>query len=213
MNDSDGPHRPPDEPNALPVAPGHPQETKESGAGKPGTARAKFSLRKVLTVVVPVAVLAVVTVALVGFIDTDVLLDNLTRPALVSAGGQVLFQGQPLRNGQIMTSPTGARGASAMGWTDDEGKFALKTDIRGSYVEGATVGEHRVTVIAYGSSPGASAPPVLTPQQYASIGTSPLRITVGKNSSENQFKLVLEGDPSSRPSRPTKSKQDSPDEQ
>ena len=168
-------------------------------------------------VVVPVAILALVAVASIGFVDLDAILSDLARPTLVPTTGQVLFQGEPLRNGQITTSPVGGRGQSALGWTDDEGKFSLKTDIRGSYVDGATVGEHRVTVISYQPGAGASAPALLTPEQYASMGTSPLKITVGRNPAENQFQFVLEGNAPSRPERAAKgkgkAKQDAPDGQ
>jgi len=157
-------------------------------------------------VVVPIAILALVAVASIGFFDLDAILSDLTRPTLAPASGQVLYHGQPLLKAQITTQPTGGRGQSALGWTDDEGKFSLKTDIRGEYVEGATVGEHRVTVTAYGTSPGPSAPPLATPEQYASMGTSPLKITVGRNPAENQFKFVLEGEPPSRPESAAKGK-------
>lgn len=169
----------------------------EVEAGKPGSA--KFRLRKVLMVVVPVAVLALVVVALAGFIDVDALLSDLSRPALAPATGQVLFQGQPLAGGQVTTQPVGGRGVSALGWTDDEGKFSLKTDVRGVFVDGATVGEHLVTVAAFKPAPGPGAPALLTPQQYASAGTSPLRITIRSNPADNQFQFVLEGDVPSRP--------------
>lgn len=191
-------HLPTDESIASPTATAL---RRESGP-------AKFRLRNVLMIVVPVAVLAAMVVAVSGFVD-DALLGDLTRPALVPAKGQVTYQGQPLLNAQIGTQPTG-RGMSALGWTDDEGKFTLKTDIRGKYVDGATVGEHRVTVMAYGTSGGPSAPPLLTPEQYASAGTSPLRITVKRNPDENEFKFVLEGDAPSRPTRPAKNKQGAP---
>jgi len=209
MNVTDGTQLPPDEPNTSADAPVRRQESTEVETGKPGAKRSKFRLRRVLAVVVPVAILALVVVALPGLIDVDALLSDLSRPALAPAKGQVLFQGQPLLNGRVVTRPTG-RGVSAMGWTDDEGKFTLKTDVRGNYVNGATVGEHRVTVTAYGSSGGASAPPLLSPKQYASMGTSPLKITIGRSSDKNEFKLVLEGEPPSRPSPPTKNKQGAP---
>jgi hypothetical protein len=164
-------------------------------------------------VVVPVAILAVVGVASIGFFDLDAILGDLTRPTLAPASGQVVYQGQPLLNAQILTQPTGGRGQSALGWTDDKGQFSLKTDIRGAYVDGATVGEHRVTVTAFGTSPGATAPPLLTPERYASMGASPLRITIGRDSAKNQFQLVLEGEPPRRPTKgKSKTKQEAPEE-
>jgi hypothetical protein len=171
-------------------------------------AGSKLRWKMVLLVIVPVVIVALAVVAFAAFGDLDRLLADLTRPAMVPAGGQVLFKGQPLPNAQIMTAPTRGGGLPALGWTDEEGRYSLKTDIRGSYVEGATVGEHGVTVSAYEvtSGAGASAPPLLTPPQYASMGTSPLRITIGRNPDENQFNFDLEGEPPARAERPTKGK-------
>jgi hypothetical protein len=162
-------------------------------AGK--AAPAKFRLRTVLMIVIPVAALVLAAVAAAGLLDVDAIFSDLARPALVPATGQVLFQGEPLPGATIATAPVG-RGMASLGWTDAEGKFSLKTDIRGVYVEGATVGEHRVTVAAYSTVPigGPGAQPLVSPQQYVSIGTSPLRITVGPNAATNQFQLVLEGE-------------------
>jgi hypothetical protein len=171
----------------LPVQPTAPRQTK------------KLQWGKVLRVVVPVAVLAVLAVGMVRFLDMDALLGGLTRPKLAPAGGKVLYQGEPLRNGQVMTHPMDSRGLPALGWTDDEGKFTLKTDVQGSFVEGATVGVHRVTVTAYQPISGPAAPPLLTPEQYASFGTSPLRITIRANAADNQFEFILDGDAPSRP--------------
>src|SRR5262245_29639855 len=182
--------------SAESIPPNHQPASEVASAATPQAGKPKFRLAKVLFVVIPFAVLAVAVVALAGLMDVDTILGDLTRPALVPASGQVLYNGQPLANAQVLTQPVG-RGARAFGWTDSEGKFSLKTDIRGNYVDGATVGEHRVGVTAYGSSPGASAPPLLTPQQYASMTNTPLRIAVARSSDANEFKLVLEGEPAS----------------
>jgi hypothetical protein len=182
----------------------------------PNAAQAGSKLRwkVVLLVIVPVIIVALAVVAFSAFGDLDRLLSDLSRPAMVPAGGQVLFNGQPLPNAQVMTAPTRGGGLPALGWTDDEGRFTLKTDIRGSYIEGATVGEHGVAVSAYEvtTGAGASAPPLLTPTQYAAVGTSPLRITIGRNPDENQFKFDLQGEPPTRPQRPTKGKGKGSDE-
>lgn len=164
-------------------------------AAEPG----KLRLKAILLVVLPVVLLAFGVLALVTFTDTDTLWDNLTRPKLVPVHGQLMYQGQPLRKAQIMTSPDGGRGKPSLGWTDDDGKFTLQTDIRGQYVDGATVGEHRVAVMAYQMVAAPVAPPLLTPQQYSSVQTTPLHITVSRNPTDNEFNLVLEGEPASKP--------------
>ncbi|MBW3596508.1 MAG: DUF4198 domain-containing protein [Planctomycetes bacterium] len=178
------------------------QSSGERVKGDPSSpGKSKFRLRNVLMVVVPVAIFAGGALALARFGDLDVMMERLTRPALAPVRGQVLYNGQPLRGGQIMTWPASGRGRSAIGWTDDEGRFTLQTDIRGEYTEGATVGEHRVTVTAYELISAPAAPPLLTPAKYASAETTPLTITVRRNPEENQFQLTLEGEPPSRPKR------------
>lgn len=164
------------------------------GQAKSPAGEKTFRLGKVLMVVVPVAVLAVAALVLMRFMDVEGVLGSLARPKLVPASGQVLFQGKPLLNAQITTYPVSGRGLPALGWTDEEGKFTLKTDIEGNYVEGATAGEHRVTVAAYQPASGPGAPALLTPQPYAAAGTSPLRITIGSNPTDNEFQFVLEGE-------------------
>jgi hypothetical protein len=196
MNVPDQPHRSPDKPSAATDSPERRQEAIEVGTGKPE--RPKSRARNVLIVVVPIIAVYVVGLAFCRFMDMDRLWSDLTRPPLAAVTGQVLYHGEPLRNGQIMTQPIGGWGLSALGWTDDEGKFSLRTDIRGNYVDGATVGQHRVTVTAHESISRVGGPPLLTPQQYASMDSSPLQIKVGQNAKENEFQLVLEGDPPSQ---------------
>jgi hypothetical protein len=201
MNSADAPSAPSDQPAAMP--------TPADVAGKP--ASSKFRLGTVLKIVLPVAALALAVVAAAGFLDIDAILSDLSRPALAPVTGQVIFQGQPLLKAQLLTKPAGGRGKAAVGWTDDEGKFTLKTDIRGVYVDGATVGEHRVTVTAYADGAGASAPPLLTPPQYASPASSPLTIKVARGPAKNEFRLVLEGEPPPRrPGRAGPAKQARP---
>ena len=180
-----------------------------------GQTGSKLRWKVVLLVIVPVIIVALGIVAFTAFGDLDRFLSDLTRPAMAPAAGLVLFNGQPVPNAQVMTAPTSVGGLPALGWTDEEGRFTLKTDIRGNYVEGATAGEHRVTVSAYEvtTGAGASAPPLLTPMQYASMETSPLRITIGRNPEGNQFKFDLEGEPPARPQRPTKGKGKGTDEE
>lgn len=199
MNVPDHSHRSPDEPSAATGSPERRQEVIEVGSGKSATQPAKFRARNVLIVAVPVYLLiAAAVLAFFRFADWDRLWSDLTRPPLAPVTGQVLYHGEPLRNGQIMTQPIGGWGLSALGWTDDEGKFSLRTDIRGNYVDGATVGQHRVTVSAHENISRPGGPPLVTPALYDSMESSPLRIMVGKNAKENEFQLVLEGDPPSQ---------------
>ncbi len=173
--------------------------TEPGCGGKEGAAQPQFRLRKVLWVVVPAALVAVAAVPLFGLVDVGALVGDLTRPTIVRVQGKIAFQGEPLKKAQLMTHPVGRRGVAAIGWTDAEGNLEMKTDIRGVRMDGMTVGEHVVTVRAFGSSPGASAPPLLTPASYATMSTTPLRITVTRDPKKNIFHLDLQGEPASRP--------------
>jgi hypothetical protein len=135
------------------------------------------------------------------------LLGDLARPAIVPVQGKITFQGQPLRNAQIISRPVAGRGLGGFGWTDNEGNITVTTDIRGVRTDGMTVGQHKLAVSAYGSSPGASAPPLLTPEQYASLSTTPLQITVESDAAANHFDLQLDGEPASQPSAAAGGKQ------
>ena len=183
-----------------------PLPTKDPNAGSasssmPAASPAKFRLQKVLLIVVPVALIAAAVVAVAGFVDVDRLFADLTRPPLAPVQGRVLFKGQPLRGAEIMTKPSG-RGLAATGWTDAEGKFSLKTDIRGNYADGATVGTHQVTVASYQPVSGPGSPPLLSPPAYASMSTTPLTIAVQSGAAANTVEFVLEGDAPPLPVRP-----------
>jgi hypothetical protein len=176
-----------------------PSPLDQSAPAASASGRSQLRWRKVFLIVAPVALLLAAGLAFLRFGDVDALLASVTRPPLAPAKGVVFFKGEPLKNAQIVTEPTSSRGMSAMGWTDDEGRFSLTTDIRGKREEGATVGEHRVAVKAHQVIPGPAAPPLLTPEEYATVSTTPLRIVVAKTDVANESKLVLEGDAPARP--------------
>ncbi len=157
--------------------------------------QARFRLSRVLLIVIPAVVLAAGAVAFFGFLDGMALVQRLTRPRLVSVSGTVLYNGQPLANARIMTKPLkeGLRGS--IGFTDEQGKFTLEFDNAGRWVPGAYVGEHKVTVAAYGAQPPAGPPPLLTPEPYEKFETTPLTIRVTPDANANHFQLELSGEP------------------
>jgi hypothetical protein len=151
--------------------------------------------RNVLLVVVPVALLAAAALAWIRFGNLEGLLTDLSRPKIVPGKGQVTFGGKPLPNAQVMTQPVGGKGLSAIGGTDQEGKFTLMTDIRGTFVEGVTLGDHLVTVAARENISVPGGPPLITPAKYADAQSTPFRITVVNDPAKNEFNFVLEGEP------------------
>ncbi len=64
------------------------------------------------------------------------------RPKTVPVTGVVTLDGKPVQGASVMFSPEG-EGRPAMGETDQEGKFSLKTFDPG---DGAILGKHQVTV-------------------------------------------------------------------
>lgn len=73
------------------------------------------------------------------------------RPKLAAAGGVVRFEGKPVTNAAITFYPE--KGPAAVGRTDAEGKFQVKTNGQ----LGAVVGKHKVTVVD--QSQGSEPPP------------------------------------------------------
>jgi hypothetical protein len=64
-------------------------------------------------------------------------------PTMVSAGGTVLFNGEPLANANVVFVPE-AGGPTSVGQTADDGKFTLSSSAR----PGAMVGKHQVAIQA-----------------------------------------------------------------
>jgi len=166
-----------------------------SGSENEHRAASDFRLWRVLALVLPAFVLAAAAVVFFGFYDGLARLQALMRPPLVPATGKVLYNGKPLANARIFTQPLrpGLRGSIA--FTDDDGSFTLQYDNQGKWADGAYVGEHKVTVAGYGPQPPAGAPPLLTPPEYESFDTTPLRIHVTRDPKQNVFTLELSGEP------------------
>jgi hypothetical protein len=163
-------------------------------------ARQQFRLRNVLYVVIPIGLLVCGGFLFVSYFQGLERLADWSRPPLVAAEGRVLYRGEPLANAQLATRPLRAGTRGAMGWTDDLGYFRLQTDLNG-YVEGAFAGEHQVVVTAYERLNAPAAPPLVTPDLYASFATTPLRIVVSPTPEKNVFEFALQGEPPPRRSR------------
>ncbi|MBP89157.1 MAG: hypothetical protein CMJ64_20975 [Planctomycetaceae bacterium] len=175
---------------ALPVEP------EERCASDSPATTSILSLRRVFVIVLPITVVMLAIVVGFGFFDGAKWINDLLRPPMVAGSGQVLFRGAPLGGGELRSKPESKGLPGAMGFLDDQGRFDLKTDIDGDYVDGAFVGEHKVTVTLYGQAFAAGTPP-LTPEKYASFDTTPLTIVVSKSSADNMYLITLQEDPDS----------------
>lgn len=99
------------------------------------------------------------------------------------ASGIVLKNGQPLPGVEVQFCPdpeTGTKGPSALGETDDQGRFILRYAVPGALEskEGAVVGIHKVTLgdLRQKPAPQGSPPnPSRIPNIYGSLQTTPLR--------------------------------------
>jgi hypothetical protein len=152
----------------------------------------------VLKVLVPATIIVAAVFIFFGILDGAKWLGDLRAPERVKVTGQVFFNGEPLADALIVTRPVkpGLRGA--IGPADEQGRFNLLTEFEGSFLEGACVGEHQVTVKRYYNVTAMGEPPLMTPRKYASFETSPLRIMV-KAEGENSVELRLEGKPGAPP--------------
>jgi hypothetical protein len=69
---------------------------------------------------------------------------------IVPVSGRVLMDNKPLEHASVQFTPesktAGEAGPLAVGTTDAEGRFTLKTVIKGKDVEGAVPGKHHVQI-------------------------------------------------------------------
>ena len=140
-------------------------------------------------------------VILGGAIALWVLRDSIFPPQLAQVSGIVTMNGEPLANANIRTLPFNFAAGEASGLndaegvSDAEGRFTLSTFKGGEPLEGAYVGDHKVTVAVTEPGPGGFGVVTLSPAEYADSTTTTLRIAVSSSADENQsFKLELEGE-------------------
>lgn len=108
-------------------------------------------------------------------------------PAKYPFRGQVLFNGQPVTTGAVMTQLKGNPLDIAIGPLDAEGRFELTSD----GIKQVSKGTHLVSVSSM--APGMPPRP-LVPDKYLTHRTSPLRITVTSDPAANEVVLELEGE-------------------
>ena len=168
----------------------------------------QFQLGRILKIVLPLALLLIGGGLFWGYFDGPKMIREWMQPARVVVTGQVLMDGEPLSGGEVATMPTtpGLKGAS--GFLDKDGKFSLKMDIRGTFIDGAFVGEHKVTVWKFdpNSPSGPRQPDLLTGREFFEFSTTPLKMTVTKDPSQNNFTFnvtkAAKPEPKGRPGGP-----------
>lgn len=111
--------------------------------------------------------------------------------------GLVTLDGQPLTNGVVSFTPVKA-GSSAYGTIGSDGRYRLQTGAE----TGIDPGEYKVTIAANATPEQAAAMgikvgregimPLLTPQRYGDVATTPLSATVKSGSQEIDFVVEAE---------------------
>ena len=120
------------------------------------------------------------------------------RPETIPAGGSVTFKGEPLEGATVVFRSNGAQPQAAVGRTDKEGKFQLRTFEDG---DGAVPGEQTVTITCVKSEGPAEGTNLdeanvvikeisLIPEKYGDPAKSGLKATVVPEQ-ENQFTFDL----------------------
>jgi hypothetical protein len=104
-------------------------------------------------------------------------------PETVPVTGKVIDRnGQPLVQGMVEFRAVEGKPWTTMGITADDGTFTLKTMVNGQQLEGAVVGEHRVTVTPPFSD---------SPEQSADAGYQSRRPVKVKAEGENNVTIDM----------------------
>jgi hypothetical protein len=168
--------------------------------------KCSFRLSRVVWVALPLAAVACAGLLSWGYFDLGQRLRRALLPPLVQVTGRVYLNAEPLKGAQIFTQPVGRKCNGAMAVADDEGRFALRTDVDGDFLEGAYVGEHRVIVL--GQDPDAPSgpfkPPLVTPPECSEFDTTPLRLQVDRDPTRNHIEFRLDRPPSPKDAKAKK---------
>lgn len=111
--------------------------------------------------------------------------------------GTVQWNGQPVEGALVTFQPQDESGASAVGTTEAQGKYAL-TASAGEFGAGAVAGRYKVLITKIPT--GAAGRPSTTtelPGIYAEVGTTPFNAEVKKG--KNTFDFTLEGEAAAKP--------------
>ena len=111
--------------------------------------------------------------------------------ALFACRGTVIYKGQPVTSGYLLTGRRNAntQEVGAIGVIDKNGHFELTTNGE----VGARLGQHQVAVMVFLAAP---IPQPLVPRHYTDLKTSGLTIEVTADTEKNSFDLVLKDDSS-----------------
>jgi hypothetical protein len=174
----------------------------------PATAKPKESITPVrLTLVILLLAIIVSVFGWAGYVwwnSKDGTIDwrsfafQLNPPKLVEVTGQVLYNGQPVTEGSIVTEYSEEGLFGGLSILDEEGRFRLMTQVEGRYQDGVYIGEHTVAIFSFAASGGGGMPAGLVPQKYLMHSTTPLRMVVTSDSKNTPVVFKLTGELESR---------------
>lgn len=120
----------------------------------------------------------------------------------IPVGGKVIYNGQPLKEGEVLYNPVDSKGRRAKGKIQADGSFQLTTL---ELNDGAIPGEYQISILAYAPHPGepsrteaAESPDAIRdrikrghiiPEKYTDPETSGLTDSVNKDHSG--FKEII----------------------
>ncbi|MGL4423204.1 MAG: hypothetical protein ACRCZF_21255 [Gemmataceae bacterium] len=116
------------------------------------------------------------------------------KPTYGTVAGQITLQGKPQGKIRVEFHPdavAGTVGLSAIGETDDEGRFTLTTMEGGLEIPGAVVGKHRVVLLDLAlaeSETGRGIAQRLNPN-FGSIGTTTVQLEVKPGASTMKIEI------------------------
>ena len=134
-----------------------------------------FSLRRILMLVVPVALIAGAVLAYARWSGSGAF-QTFDASDLVATEVRVMFRGEPLKDATLVTKTADGR-AGGIGATDDDGMMRLMTDVGGGMIaDGVLPGKHTISIVASLPGTGATPGPAFTPEQYRTVASTPIEI-------------------------------------
>lgn len=111
--------------------------------------------------------------------------------------GKITLEGQPLPDALVKFSPVKPGGSSALGKTDSDGNYKLSY---ASGIEGAEIGENRVSISTYAEGdPDGDPPQPRVPEKVPLKYNDQTELTADVKAGDNQFDFPLKNDGPIRP--------------
>ncbi|MBM4005381.1 MAG: hypothetical protein FJ295_19160 [Planctomycetes bacterium] len=162
----------------------------------PTSSAPSFRPMRIVMVVFPIAIVVAAVMFGWGYLNISGRIARFGRPDLLKIKGKVEFQGKPLAYARIETSVVGGKLTGAFATADDQGNFVLSTDLDEGRTHGAFAGEHKIVVTKTDHTAAvAMAVPNMTPAEYESFDTTPLKFVFDANLVSQGLNLKLVGEP------------------